>query len=144
MKKVINGKLYDTEKAQRLASWENIQDVRSFSHMEETLYRKRTGEYFLHGEGEARTRYARQYESNMWGHGEEIVPLTVQAAQKWAEEHLDGDEYEKIFGTVDEESEDVLLTFKAPAALDRKLGDKATALGISKSELLRQLIEKME
>lgn len=144
MKKVINGKLYDTEKAQRLASWENIQDVRSFSHMEETLYRKRTGEYFLHGEGEARTRYARQYESNMWGHGEEIVPLTVQAAQKWAEEHLDGDEYEKIFGTVDDESEDVLLTFKAPAALDRKLGDKATALGISKSELLRQLIEKME
>ena len=144
MKKVINGKLYDTEKAQRLASWENIQDVRSFSHMEETLYRKRTGEYFLHGEGEARTRYARQYESNMWGHGEEIVPLTVQAAQEWAEEHLDGDEYEKIFGTVDEESEDVLLTFKAPAALDRKLGDKATALGISKSELLRQLIEKME
>jgi len=144
MKKVINGKLYDTEKAQRLASWENIQDVRSFNHMEETLYRKRTGEFFLHGEGEARTRYARQYESNMWGHGEEIVPLTVQAAQKWAEEHLDGDEYEKIFGTVDEESEDVLLTFKAPAALDRKLGDKATALGISKSELLRNLIEKME
>ena len=144
MKKVINGKLYDTEKAQRLASWENIQDIRSFSHMEETLYRKRTGEFFLHGEGEARTRYARQYESNMWGHGEEIVPLTVQAAQKWAEEHLDGDEYEKIFGTVDEESEDVLLTFKAPAALDRKLQDKATALGISKSELLRQLIEKME
>ncbi len=144
MKKVINGKLYDTEKAARMASWENIQDCRSFNHMEETLYRKRTGEYFLHGEGEARTRYARQYESNMWGHGEEIVPLTVQAAQKWAEEHLDGDEYEKIFGTVDEESEDVLLTFKAPAALDRKLGDKATALGISKSELLRNLIEKME
>lgn len=144
MKKVLNGKLYDTEKAQRLASWENIQDVRSFNHMEETLYRKRTGEYFLHGEGEARTRYARQYEGHMWGHGEEIIPLTVEAAQNWAEEHLDGDDYERIFGTVDEESEDILLTFKAPAALDKKLTDKATALGISKSELLRQLIEKME
>ena len=144
MKKVINGKLYDTEKAVRMASWENIQDVRSFNHMEETLYRKRTGEFFLHGEGEARTRYARQYESNMWGHGEEIVPLTVQAAQEWAEKHLDGDDYERIFGAVSEDEEDILLTFKAPAALDRKLGDKATALGISKSELLRNLIEKME
>lgn len=80
----------------------------------------------------------------MWGSGEAIIPLTVKAAQEWAEEHLDGDDYERIFGAVDEESEDVLLTFKAPAALDRKLSDKATALGISKSELLRQLIDKMD
>lgn len=143
MKKVLNGKLYDTAKAQRLASWENIQDVRSFNHMEETLYRKRTGEFFLHGCGEARTKYAKRYDDNLWGHGEEIIPLTVKAAQEWAEEHLDVDDYEKIFGTIDDESEDVLITFKAPASLDRKLSDKATALGISKSELLRQLIEQM-
>lgn len=144
MKKVLNGKLYDTEKAAKMASWENIQDCRSFNHLGETLYRKRTGEYFLHGAGEARTKYAQRYEDNMWGHGEEIIPLTVKAAQEWAEEHLDGDDYERIFGAVDEDAEDILLTFKAPAALDRKLQDKATALGISKSELLRQLIEKME
>ena len=144
MKKVINGKLYDTEKAAKMATWENNRDYTSFNHLEETLYRKRTGEYFLHGAGEARTKYAKRYEDNLWGHGEEIIPLTVKAAQEWAEEHLDGDDYERIFGAVDDESEDVLLTFKAPAALDRKLSDKATELGISKSELLRQLIEKME
>lgn len=144
MKKVLNRKLYDTAKAQRLASWENIQDVRSFNHMEETLYRKRTGEFFLHGCGEARTKYAQRYDDNLWGHGEEIIPLTVKAAQEWAEEHLDVDDYEKIFGTIDDESEDVLITFKAPASLDRKLSDKATELGTSKSDLLRSLIEKME
>ena len=144
MKKVLNGKLYDTDKATRLASWENIQDCRSFNHMEETLYRKRTGEYFLHGCGEARTKYAKRYEDNMWGHGEEIIPLTTKAAQDWAEEHLDGDEYEQIFGAVDEDAEDILITFKAPAALDRKLSDKAAELGTSKSDLLRSLIEKME
>ena len=144
MKKVINGKLYDTEKAAKMATWENNRDYTSFSHLEETLYRKRTGEYFLHGAGEARTKYAKRYEDNLWGHGEEIIPLTVKAAQEWAEEHLDGDDYERIFGTVDEDAEDILLTFKAPAALDKKLTDKATVLGISKSELLRQLIEKME
>lgn len=144
MKKVLNGKLYDTDKAVRMANWENIQDCRSFNHLEETLYRKRTGEYFLHGEGEARTKYAQRYEDNMWGHGEQIIPLTVKAAQEWAEEHLDGDDYEKIFGAVDEESEDVLITFKAPAALDQKLSNKAAELGTSKSDLLRSLIEKME
>lgn len=144
MKKVINRKLYDTSTAQRLASWENNQDYRSFNHLEETLYRKRTGEYFLYGEGGARTQYAQQVEDHMWGSGEAIIPLTVKAAQEWAEEHLDGDDYEKIFGTVDEDAEDILITFKAPAALDRKLSDKAAELGTSKSDLLRSLIEKME
>lgn len=144
MKKVINGKLYDTTKAAKMASWENNRDYTSFSHLEETLYRKRTGEYFLHGEGEARTKYAKRYEDNLWGHGEEIIPLTVKAAQEWAEEHLDGDEYQQIFGAVDEESEDVLITFKAPASLDQKLSNKAAELGTSKSDLLRSLIEKME
>ena len=144
MKKVINGKLYDTSTAQRLASWENNQDYGSFNHFAEDLYRKRTGEYFLYGCGGPRTQYAQQMEDHMWGSGEAIIPLTVKAAQDWAEEHLDGDDYERIFGAVDEDAEDILLTFKAPAALDRKLADKATALGISKSELLRQLIEKME
>ena len=144
MKKVLNGKLYDTDKAQRMAKWQNSRDHTSFAYMEETLYRKRTGEYFLHGAGEARTKYAKRYEDNLWGHGEEIIPITVKAAQEWAEEHLDGDEYEQIFGTIDDESEDVLITFKAPASLDRKLSDKATELGTSKSDLLRSLIEKME
>ena len=143
MKKVINGKLYDTSTAQRLASWENNQDCGSFNHFAEDLYRKRTGEYFLHGCGGPRTQYAQQVEDHMWGSGEAIIPLTVKAAQDWAEEHLDGDDYERIFGAVDEDAEDILLTFKAPVALDRKLQDKAPALGISKSPLLRQLIEKM-
>lgn len=143
MKKILKGKLYDTDTAQKLASWENIQDSGSFHHMEETLYRKRNGEFFLHGAGGARTQYAKQFEDNMWGYGEAIIPITVKAAQEWAEEHLDAEEYEKIFGAVAEDEEDVLITFKAPANLDRKLADKAAELGTSKSELLRSLIEKL-
>lgn len=143
MKKILKGKLYDTDTAQKLASWENTQDCGSFNHFSEVLYRKRTGEYFLHGAGGARTQYARQLEDNMWGYGEAIVPLSVGAAQEWAEEHMDADGYEAIFGAVSEDGEDVMITFKAPATLDRKLGDKAAELGTSKSELLRSLIEKL-
>lgn len=143
MRKILNNKVYDTAKATRLASWENGYDSNSFSHMEEVLYRKRTGEFFLHGVGEARTKYARRYEDNMWGHGEEIIPLTAKAAQEWAEEHLDGEEYERIFGVVDEDSEDVMLTFMCPSNLDQKLTAKASEMGTSKSDLLRRLIENM-
>mgnify|MGYP007122074196 CR=1 FL=1 len=96
MKKVIGGKVYDTEKAKRLGSdgkWD-----RSFSAWSETLYQKRTGEFFLHGEGGPATKYAVSIGQNMWSGSEKIIPLSPAKAREWAEEHLDGDEYESIFG----------------------------------------------
>ena len=144
MKRIIKGKVYDTATAKELGWWENIQDVRNFNHFSETLYRKRTGEFFLYGEGGPSTKYSQRVDQNCWSGGEDIIPISVDNAREWVEDHLEAEDYEKIFGAVSEDEEDILLTFKAPAALDRKLQDKATALGISKSELLRQLIEKME
>lgn len=144
MKRIIKGKVYDTATAKELGWYENIADSRNFSHFSETLYRKRTGEFFLYGKGGPSTKYSQRVDQNCWSGGEDIIPISAENARVWAEEHLDADDYEKIFGAVDEDAEDILLTFKTPAALDRKLQDKATALGISKSELLRQLIEKME
>lgn len=144
MKRIIKGRLYDTDTAKELGWYENIADVRNFNHFSETLYRKKTGEFFLHGEGGPATKYSQRVDQNSWSGGEDIIPLSVENARIWAEEHLSADDYEKIFGAVSEDEEDILLTFKAPAALDRKLSDKAAELGISKSELLRQLIEKME
>jgi hypothetical protein len=144
MKKIIKGKVYDTQTAKKLGCYENMQDVRNFNHFEEELYRKKTGEFFLYGYGGPASKYSRRVEQNTWSGGEDIIPLDFDNARAWAEENLDADEYESIFGAVDEDAEDILLTFKAPAALDKKLTDKATSLGISKSELLRQLIEKMD
>ena len=46
MKKYINGKVYDTETAQLIGTYANGGNWRDFSHYEETLYRKRTGEFF--------------------------------------------------------------------------------------------------
>ena len=144
MKRIIKGKVYDTATAKELGWYENIADSRNFSHFSETLYRKRTGEFFLYGKGGPSTKYSQRVDQNCWSGGEDIIPISVDNAREWVEDHLDAEDYEKIFGAVSEDEEDILLTFKAPAALDRKLQDKATALGISKSELLRQLIEKME
>ena len=54
MKKIINGKTYNTETAKKLANWDN-EIYGSFDSIEETLYQKRTGEFFLAGEGGAST-----------------------------------------------------------------------------------------
>ena len=103
MKKIINGRIYDTNTAKELGR--DDQTYGNFSDWEETLYRKSTGEYFLHGEGGPQTKYAQQVGENSWTGGEKIIPLSIESAQKWAEEHLEADDYERIFGII-EENED--------------------------------------
>ena len=102
MKKIINGKRYDTESAIKLARWWNLLSPSDFNHCYETLYRKKTGEYFLHGEGGPYSKYREVIDENNFGGGETIIPLTLEAAKEWAERHLDGDEYESIFGEIEE------------------------------------------
>ena len=143
MKKIIKGRMYDTTTAKELGWWENIQDVRNFSHFSETLYRKRTGEFFLYGKGGPSTKYSQRVDQNCWSGGEDIIPVSAENARSWAEEHLDADNYEKIFGPVSEDEEDILITFKASAAQDRKLADVAAERGTSKSELLRSMIDSL-
>ena len=108
MKKIINGKRYDTEVAEMLheTTYGNPRDLQYFT---EHLYRKKTGEYFLYGEGGAMTKYAVSSGQNSWCGGEKIIPLILSAAQEWAEKYCDGNEYEKIFGEVEEDRVQVSL-----------------------------------
>lgn len=100
MKKVINGKMYNTETAKELGSWWN--ERTDFSICWEYLYKKKTGEYFLYGKGGATSKYAKRWENNGSQSGEKIIPLTETEARSWAEQKLDADEYIEIFGEVDE------------------------------------------
>lgn len=102
MKKIINGKRYDTETAQLIGSagYSNRMD---FNFWEEELYRKKTGEFFLYGEGGPQSKYSRQTGLNQWSGGKEIKPLSLKQAQEWAEKYLDADEYEQVFGKIEED-----------------------------------------
>ena len=101
MKKIINGKKYNTETATEIAAWSNNVSTSDFGYCYEALYLKRTGEYFLFGEGGPMSKYAESC-GDCIGWGESIIPLSVSAAKRWAERRLDGDEYERIFGDVEE------------------------------------------
>lgn len=102
MKKIINGKTYNTETAKELG-YRQFGNYGDFDMIAETLYQKKGGEFFLYAEGGANTKYAIHSGPNSWGGGEHIIPLIESEAMKWAEENLDGDEYEEIFGEVEEE-----------------------------------------
>ena len=101
MKKIINGKLYDTSTATLMGS-ASYSYPGNFSYWREELYRKKTGEFFLYGEGGPMSKYSRKIGQNEWSGGEKIHPLTLREAQKWVEEHLDAEEYEQVFGLVEE------------------------------------------
>ena len=121
MKQIINNRRYDTETAELLGS-DSYSNPRDFNHWTEKLYRKRNGEYFLYGEGGPMSRYAERTGINEWDGGEKIMPLTADAARKWAEEHLDADDYEKIFGVVEEDEDDEKTAWTirvSPATIER-------------------------
>ena len=102
MKKVINGKMYNTETAKMLADrthgvWGN------YSYAEEELYRKRNGEYFfrIYGQVLSPSLAWFDYQSGACD-GHWFVPIDESIAKKWAEENLDGDKYVLLFGEVEE------------------------------------------
>ena len=140
MKKIINGKIYDTEKAKAVGAWSNGGTWRDFDHREETLYRKKTGEFFLHGEGGPATNYAERID-NAWSSGERIMPTSFSEARAWAEKHLDGDEYEEIFGAVAEDESRVQVCYSLSAAAVETIKRRAAELGISASAYIEQLIK---
>ncbi len=91
MKKIIKGKLYDTEKAALLHEWSNTANVRDFSHFTENLYKTAKGSYFLHGQGGPASPYAVKVDTNSYSGGEAITPMAETEVVKWLEDN-EGDE----------------------------------------------------
>ena len=140
MKKIKNNKVYDTQTARKLGEYTPSQYKSEFSWYCETLFQKKTGEFFLHGEGNATSPYGKSCGQNEWCSGEEIKPLTYEEAQKWAEDHLDGEDYCAIFGEPDEDAEDEKMTVRLSAAAASKLAREAAKNGITKQAQLEQWI----
>lgn len=85
MKKLIDGKLYDTDKADRLASWDNGFYGGDFHRCSEDLYVTAKGNYFLYGEGGAMSPYSEPSGTNGRTSGQDIVELTPETAYAWCE-----------------------------------------------------------
>lgn len=97
MKKIINGMRYDTATATEVGYWENTPNTGNFDCTQETLYLTKRGSWFIHGEGHARSPYA-SHQGNMSGWGEDIVPLTPEAALAWLERRGRPEAIEVHFG----------------------------------------------
>lgn len=143
MNKIIKGKRYDTETAQEIYCASSNVGRGDFSFWEETLYKKRTGEYFLYGEGGAMSKYRTVIDQNNWSGGEKIVPLSLDEAKEWAEKYMTADEYEEEFGTVEESAGKTSRTFSLHDADYENLKKTALEKDVSMSDLIAELIGNM-
>lgn len=139
MKKIINGRVYDTNTAVELgyASYGNSGD---FTHWCETLYKKKTGEFFIYGIGGSMSKYAESSGQNSWGGGSRIIPISLDKARKWAEEYMDGDRYEEIFGRIEEDDGKRIVTYSISKEAYEALTVMSSKRGMNETKLLEEII----
>ncbi len=100
MKKIINDKKYDTETTKPIYT----RAIHSIVGNEltgktlvigswETIYQKKSGEYFIYREATG---------NNPLDITTSISPLSDSLARQYLQEWMDGQEYEDMFGPVDE------------------------------------------
>jgi len=81
MKKIINGKKYDTDTAKEIGTI----DTKWSDALSKTLYQKTTGEFFFF----------------MWNATQEYIsPCTEDEAKEFCEDAITVEEYEAIWGEV--------------------------------------------
>ena len=112
MNKIVKNKRYDTETATLICSHDCISgkrgdgyhsffrhwfdcslDMKAYVSATEYIYKKQNGEYFLYHQPTGKNGFDRE---------EEIIPLIEEQALDYCQKWMTGDEYEKIFGKVDE------------------------------------------
>ena len=102
MKKVINGKIYNTETATLIHQWDNGRRG-DFSSCEEDLYRTKKGAFFIHGGGGPNSRWFRSLGPSSWCGGEDIEALEIPEVRQWLENHeVDPDVSLSVFPRTEE------------------------------------------
>ena len=130
MIKRMNGKLYNTESAKELARIDSGHSPSDFEYWEETLYRTKTGNFFLYGWGHGNSRYG-EWHGNSGGDGERIMPMEPEEAIQWAEHNLPGDEVDQIFGRLEEDKVKITadISISAKEQIDRIRKETGKSIG---------------
>lgn len=98
MKKRIDGRIYNTETATLIAEHNNGKARNDLAFQEEQLYRKKNGEFFIYGCGNANSWYAQPTKDGWYRSGEQIVPIDAESAERWGRKHMTTDKYSTVFG----------------------------------------------
>lgn len=131
MKKIIRGRKYDTETARKVGC---KTEQAQYGDVDYALYRKRTGEYFVHAE------FSYMLDD---GNPDYIKPLSADEANEWAQEHLNADVYDAEFGEIVDDDETISASINLPRKTYDKLRRLAVEAGEPMSKYMTKLIDKL-
>jgi hypothetical protein len=97
MKKIINGKVYDTEVAELICSYEYGYE-RDFRYVYEALYKSPNGQFFINYQGGAMSKYSENTGPNETFGGSGIRLIDEDEARKFTESNGSNEDYVKAFG----------------------------------------------
>lgn len=98
MKRVIDGKRYDTETANKLFEYQGGDGRGDLDWHCTALYRTKRGVFFIAGQGNARSLWAQRYDSGASGPGFGIRVLSDDSARSLLERFNQIDLLEEFFG----------------------------------------------
>lgn len=138
----INGLTYNIDTAKKILTWDNGRAVNDNSYAKTTIYKKRTGEYFLYGKGNAGSEYAEPAYKDQGAYtpGEVIKPLSYDEAKhlilKHQDEDADEDIYEREFGKIKDTEEKKQKVFNLKLSTIAKIKRIASEQGRTQSEVI--------
>ena len=134
MKKIINGRVYDTGKAKLIAEAHHLDCIEysTGKRLQQWLYQKKNGEFFVHADGAA-IELQNVLPSGEYRPGKGIYPLTYEQAQKWAERELTAKQWESIFGDPEDDDTQVSVNLSMTAKAANKLKQDAAKAGMTVS-----------
>lgn len=97
MKKVVNGKLYDTKSAELFCEY-SFSNPGDFKHVYEALYKSPNGQFFIEYSGGASSEYGVCCGQNEWSGSSGIRLVSNDDAKEFIEEHGTADDFLMAFG----------------------------------------------
>ena len=134
MIKQIRGRKYDTERATVVGTVRTMaSNMREVQHIEKTLYRKRTGEYFLYS---VRVDAGTDASSPTW----DIEPMTPLEAERWAKKNFKKEDFIVAFPPEGESSGARVTT---SISLKRENYEKIKELAMRSNMPLRKFLDRV-
>ncbi|MCL2757320.1 MAG: hypothetical protein FWD43_04485 [Coriobacteriia bacterium] len=127
---VIKNRVYDTATAKAIAEYKH-------GSITQTLYRKKTGEYFAHFYDSSAHDDDRRAG---WAGKDKIAPYDFETAKIWAELYLGEEKRDELFKGVVSSEETVVMTVKIKKPAAAKLRKLQSETGESVSQLFEKAI----
>ena len=103
MRKIIDGKTYNTETATFVCDVSgNVSDRGNFHYDSTSLYRSPKGQFFIAGHGGPLSTWAVSTGQNSWSGGEGLRLVEADEARAMCERHAKPETYQEYFGEPEE------------------------------------------